>query len=214
MKWLELLQKLTRLANNNPNDNEANLAARKVCKMLEEGKWNIPSAPAKPIENRPKSTWEPKIADWYDPKTRMLKISISDADLIANPQIQRLLAQLDTEINRKPAETWNDVHRSTEPNFKSKPPDPGFNQYQYDNWQHIWEQYRQQTAQRAEEERRRQEEKAQKAQDPFFNARRGRGVPFDYAFWDEPIYTPPIDFDPLRTPDEPKKSAADATNKP
>lgn len=35
---LDLLKKLVRLANNNPNDNEANLAARKVCKMIEEGK--------------------------------------------------------------------------------------------------------------------------------------------------------------------------------
>lgn len=33
---LDLLKKLIRLANNNPNDNEANSAARRVCKMLEE----------------------------------------------------------------------------------------------------------------------------------------------------------------------------------
>lgn len=38
---LDLLKKLTRLANNNPNDNEANLAARRVCKMLEESDWKI-----------------------------------------------------------------------------------------------------------------------------------------------------------------------------
>jgi len=31
---IDLLKKLVRLATNNPNDNEANLAARKVCKML------------------------------------------------------------------------------------------------------------------------------------------------------------------------------------
>lgn len=36
---LDLLKKLTRLANNNPNDNEANLAARKVCRMLEEANF-------------------------------------------------------------------------------------------------------------------------------------------------------------------------------
>lgn len=48
---LELLKKLTRLANNNPNENEANLAARKVCKMLEELKWALPAATtAKPID--------------------------------------------------------------------------------------------------------------------------------------------------------------------
>lgn len=40
---LDLLKKLTKLANHNPNDNEANLAARKVCKMLEAGKWELPN---------------------------------------------------------------------------------------------------------------------------------------------------------------------------
>lgn len=38
---LDLLKKLTRLANNNPNDNEANLAARKVCRMLEECSFTL-----------------------------------------------------------------------------------------------------------------------------------------------------------------------------
>lgn len=38
---IELLKKLTRLANNNPNENEANLAARKVCKMLEESDFKL-----------------------------------------------------------------------------------------------------------------------------------------------------------------------------
>jgi len=41
---LDLLKKLTRLANNNPNENEANLAARRVCKMLEEGDWKLSSS--------------------------------------------------------------------------------------------------------------------------------------------------------------------------
>lgn len=34
-----MIQKLIKLANNNPNDNEANLAARKVCKMLADYKF-------------------------------------------------------------------------------------------------------------------------------------------------------------------------------
>ena len=39
---LELLIKLVKLANNNPNDNEANLAARKVCKMIAEANFQFP----------------------------------------------------------------------------------------------------------------------------------------------------------------------------
>lgn len=38
---LDLLIKLVRLANNNPNDNEANLAARKVCKMIGENNYKL-----------------------------------------------------------------------------------------------------------------------------------------------------------------------------
>lgn len=38
---LDILMKLIALANNNPNDNEANLAARKVCKAIGEGKFTI-----------------------------------------------------------------------------------------------------------------------------------------------------------------------------
>jgi len=37
---IDLIQKLVKLANNNPNDNEANLAARKVCQMLTDYKFN------------------------------------------------------------------------------------------------------------------------------------------------------------------------------
>ena len=38
-----LIIKLIKLANNNPNDNEANLAARKVCKMLTDYKFPAPA---------------------------------------------------------------------------------------------------------------------------------------------------------------------------
>jgi len=49
---LDLLIKLVKLANNNPNENEANLAARKVCKIIEEGKYQFnnkqPEQPKQP----------------------------------------------------------------------------------------------------------------------------------------------------------------------
>ncbi len=38
---LDLLKKLTKLANHNPNDHEANSAARRVCKMLEECNFTL-----------------------------------------------------------------------------------------------------------------------------------------------------------------------------
>lgn len=44
----DLLKKLTRLANNNPNENEANLAARRVCKILEESNFSLSEAYTNP----------------------------------------------------------------------------------------------------------------------------------------------------------------------
>lgn len=48
---LERLKQFTRLANNNPNENEANLAARKACKLLEELNWQLPANPSAPSRN-------------------------------------------------------------------------------------------------------------------------------------------------------------------
>lgn len=44
-KHLDQLLKLIKLANNNPNEHEANAAARKVCKMLMEKNYRITEAP-------------------------------------------------------------------------------------------------------------------------------------------------------------------------
>lgn len=38
---IELLKKLVKLANNNPNDHEANSAARRACKLIEKSKFNF-----------------------------------------------------------------------------------------------------------------------------------------------------------------------------
>lgn len=52
---IELLIKLVKLANHNPNDNEANSAARRVCKLIEEGKFKFTNTviepPKQPIQN-------------------------------------------------------------------------------------------------------------------------------------------------------------------
>lgn len=71
---IDLIIKLARLANENPNDNEANLAARKVCQLIKAAEYKFN------ITVRPESS---------GPKT------------------------------------WNDVRRSEEAQFRSKPPDKG-----------------------------------------------------------------------------------------
>lgn len=54
----ELIIKLAKLANNNPNEHEANSAARKVCILLAEGgfKFGNSRSPFNPIPDYPK--WE------------------------------------------------------------------------------------------------------------------------------------------------------------
>lgn len=58
----DLITKLAKLANNNPNENEANLAARKVCKLLAEGKFEFVVWPIK----KEQQTYQPK-QDTYTP---------------------------------------------------------------------------------------------------------------------------------------------------
>lgn len=53
---LDLLTKLVRLANNNPNENEANLAARKVCKMIADAQFKFTDTSKLQSTNRP-TTW-------------------------------------------------------------------------------------------------------------------------------------------------------------
>jgi len=59
---IELIKKLIKLANNNPNEHEANLAARKACHLIEEGKFDFgmnkkePGQTKKPEPNRSNSS--------------------------------------------------------------------------------------------------------------------------------------------------------------
>lgn len=75
---LKLIEKLVKLANHNPNENEANSAARRVCKLIEEANFDY-------------------------------RATISDAS---------------TLLGKSPIQptTWNDIRRSKEPFWKSKPP--------------------------------------------------------------------------------------------
>lgn len=59
---LDLLKKLTRLANHNPNEHEANSAARRVCQMLEGADFSLGVGEAQP----PPRTSQPSPSDWFD----------------------------------------------------------------------------------------------------------------------------------------------------
>lgn len=50
---LKLLEKLVRLANNNPNEHEANLAARRACKLIEDGKFQFNQIPPTSSQSPP-----------------------------------------------------------------------------------------------------------------------------------------------------------------
>lgn len=73
---IELIVKLVKLANNNPNENEANLAARKVCSLIAAGDYKFAqtkTAQAKVhVKSNPTANdWvkyhdKPKQRDWKD----------------------------------------------------------------------------------------------------------------------------------------------------
>lgn len=71
---LDLLTKLVKLANNNPNDNEANLAARKVCQLIEAAgfKFSVTQVVTKPPVTTPQNPTPPpyKSADAADFRRR------------------------------------------------------------------------------------------------------------------------------------------------
>lgn len=58
----DLIIKLIRLANNNSNEHEANLAARRVCLMLRDYKFEffVPPSIFNPIPPRPSRTGKPE----------------------------------------------------------------------------------------------------------------------------------------------------------
>lgn len=70
---LTLLIKLVKLANNNPNDNEANLAARKVCRMIAEGDYKFNQPPiSNPMGNSPPPGYTPPPSQGFNPFEDML----------------------------------------------------------------------------------------------------------------------------------------------
>jgi hypothetical protein len=116
----DLLIKLTKLANHNPNDNEANSAARRVCKMLEEANFNLTDTP-KSAPQPPKSTprGNPFTDTYYDDLYRYQKMY---------EEFLKDATRFGEKWAKTGPKTWNDVHRSKEPEFKSTPP------YQNYNW--------------------------------------------------------------------------------
>jgi hypothetical protein len=81
---LPLLIKLVKLANNNPNDNEANSAARRVCKMIAEANYIFTSdsynaiyggarAPGKNVVNNPPPVYKSASNPTYNPFEELFK---------------------------------------------------------------------------------------------------------------------------------------------
>lgn len=149
---LDILEKLIRLANNNPNEAEANSAARKVCKSLaDDSKLKEQAASKFTIQTS------------QDPRSGDMIIRVSQLNLCDNPRVMELLKALEHEINRP--RTWNDVRRSEEPFWRSSRPTSGFNWREESSYNHE-----QAEKARKEQERytRREQEQARKMYEEFF----------------------------------------------
>lgn len=119
----EKIRALIRLANKNPNEHEANLAARKVCEQLAD-RYTMPGKTAAGKMN------EAILKEWTDPKTGDLHIIISRLNLHGDNRIINILKLLKEAIVGP--RTWNDVKRSEEPEFRSAP-NPSRAGYEYVN---------------------------------------------------------------------------------
>lgn len=108
---LDRLKALIRLANNNPSENEANTAARRVCQELAKDDFRILNG-----------TFPRTAAD------KMREHASNYGGNINTEDIFRDLYDLMNKTRQKPytppepAKTWNDVRRSEEPQFRSSPP--------------------------------------------------------------------------------------------
>lgn len=75
----DLIKKLAKLANNNPSENEANAAARKVCKLLAEGNYNFNISPL-PKNDPPINPQRDSFYGFYDDLLRNNRWSGFDRD--------------------------------------------------------------------------------------------------------------------------------------
>lgn len=102
---LDRLLALIRLANNNPSENEANSAARRVCLELAKDNFALlkPSRTAADKLNQHANNYG--FGSW-DPFQ----------------DLQDMMRKAREQAAKESARTWNDVKRSEEPQFRSKPP--------------------------------------------------------------------------------------------
>lgn len=129
-KKLDKLIKLLKLANHNPNDSEANLAARAAARMLgdENYRWVEDAKKNGGTPPKPESNSNERFCQ--DPRTGTLTITLTSRDIYNDSKIPKLIAELKSRLEPK---TWNDVHRSEEPFWANRPPpyrDPPKTNYQ------------------------------------------------------------------------------------
>lgn len=190
------LKALIRLANNNPNDNEANLAARKVCQQL-HGEFALDDLEHSRNRTAAGKMNESVLKEWVDPRTGDLNIKITNLDLhnSENNKIINILKLLKQEITRP--RTWNDVRRSTEPQWRTKPPDPKppYTTSEYDTYtgpyDDIFKEMFERMKRDAAEAKRNEEKRQQHASNysrpggPFSGGQRGgKSNPWSNEFWE------------------------------
>lgn len=190
---LDRLLKLLKLANHNPNDAEANSAARAASKMLGEDnyKW---VEDAKKNGGRPRTAAgkmnEATIKEFTDPITGEITIKINQLDAHNNPKIYQLLRALQAEIQRPI--NWNDVNRSERAWWKSnyeggkrggksdQDKDESWGESTGFNWENeFWEKYWRETKERAK----REQHERNYNYDPFKDFKKGF---YSAVGWDEP----------------------------
>lgn len=105
---LDLLKKLVRLATNNPNEHESNLAARKACDLLIQKDFKLLPAAEQTKTAASKIT--------QNKKDRTIDFQISQIEMDHNPELKRAVEKIQQIMDMKPGAT-----KKPEPQWSYQP---------------------------------------------------------------------------------------------
>jgi hypothetical protein len=104
----DLIIKLAKLANNNPNDNEANMAARKVCKLLAESNFNFTTHNGDDSRRRPSNPPPPSRSPYDDLEEMIREMNRQkEAQQRRDAESRRAQTEYEESERRRKKTEWN-----------------------------------------------------------------------------------------------------------
>jgi hypothetical protein len=117
----DLIIKLAKLANNNPNDNEANMAARKVCKLLAESNFNFTTHNGDDSRRRPSNPPPPSRSPYHDLEEMVREMNRQkEAQQRRDAENRRAQTEYEESEKRRKKTEWDNPWTHTEYEYWDK----------------------------------------------------------------------------------------------